>query len=366
MRPMRFLILAAGTLMLAPRPIQAAVPGYTVQTIAKTGDKVADVQIAKDGYFQVGSLNGNGEISFIAQSGANGEMLLQYSSSDGKFAPIVGGGRDAPGGKWTRGGGIWAPVSMNQQGDMAFGTVSPGNTYVYSHQSGQASLVAAKGLPAINDLTFASSSDQTAPVINDVGEVVFQVRPKGVAERVKKLLARRLEDLIVQRPGDPEAGRCDQVVEHRPDRCKEATALCLNQDTQDTDTAQTQLAGHPARPPLVEQDQIGFDLVGESDRLGLPGIQSQAETRKQRGRGDRSLLEPWQRLHLESARQSRTDNDDLDVDSGWDEDRPVQLLEEIEATDSGQLDDRRGIADDDHIRPSERSVSRSASNSAPS
>src|SRR5262249_40878041 len=115
MRPISFLLLAAGALTLAPRPIQADVPGYTVRTIAKLGDKIGDLPIAKSGYFQPGSINDSGVIAFIAQSGANGEMLLQYSSSDGKFTPIVVGGRDAPGGKWTRGGGIWSLVSMNQQ-----------------------------------------------------------------------------------------------------------------------------------------------------------------------------------------------------------------------------------------------------------
>src|SRR4051812_16203777 len=114
MRLIRWALLAVAGLVLAPRPVNANVPGYTIQTVAKLGDTVADLPIAKSGYFQVGSLNDNGEITFIAQSGTNGEMLLQYSSTNGTVNPIVVGGRDAPGGKWTR-GGIWAPVSMIQQ-----------------------------------------------------------------------------------------------------------------------------------------------------------------------------------------------------------------------------------------------------------
>jgi hypothetical protein len=210
MRAVRFLVLAAGVLVLAPRSLPAAVPGYTVQTIAKTGDTVADVQIARTGYIDVGSINDNGEIAFIAlQSAGNGEMLLQYSKGDGKFTPIVVGGRDAPGGKWTRGGGIWAQVSMNQQGDMAFTTVSPSNTYVYSRQSGQARLVAAKGMPAINDLTFAASGDQAAPAINDVGEIAFQAIVKDSAGQSSRTIFFRSVDgklTPVVRSGDTVAG----------------------------------------------------------------------------------------------------------------------------------------------------------------
>ncbi len=51
MQPIRFLVLAAGVLVLAPRSLQADVPGYKVQSIVKAGDTIGDLKIRANGYF---------------------------------------------------------------------------------------------------------------------------------------------------------------------------------------------------------------------------------------------------------------------------------------------------------------------------
>jgi hypothetical protein len=189
MRPIRSLVLAAGVLVLAPPSIQADVPGYKIQSIAKSGDPVADVKIAAGAPFEICALNDSGQIIFDTLNAAGGEMLIQYNSSDGKFIPIAVGGRDAPGGKWPRSFAIYTPVAMNQQGDLAFETVSPTNTYRWDHQSGQVSIVAAKGMPAANDLTFIAGGDiGTRPAINDSGEIAFQATVKDSAGNTQKAI----------------------------------------------------------------------------------------------------------------------------------------------------------------------------------
>ena len=154
MRPIRFLTLAAGLALLAAPSLQADVPGYKVQSLVKLGDTIGDLKIRATGYFGVGSLNDSGQIAFVAQNAAGGDMLLQYS--DGKIIPIAVGGRDAPGGKWSRSLSISSQVDMNQQGDIAFTAGNPLNTYRWDHQSGQVSIVAAKGMPAVSPPTTAS------------------------------------------------------------------------------------------------------------------------------------------------------------------------------------------------------------------
>jgi hypothetical protein len=183
MRPMRFLLLAAGALMLAPRSLQADVPGYKVQTIARSGDTIGNLKILANGYFGVGSLNDGGQIAFVAQNAAGGEMLLQYNG--GRFIPIVAGGQDAPDGKWSRSLSIWSQVQMNQQGDVVFEAGPINNTYLWSHRSGRVSIVAAKGMPAVNDLTFTGGGNTGAPAINDYGEVAFQATVKDSAGKTQ-------------------------------------------------------------------------------------------------------------------------------------------------------------------------------------
>jgi hypothetical protein len=78
-------------------------------------------------------------------------------------------------------------VAMNQAGELAFRTISGStNTYRWDPLTGQASTVAAAGMPAVNDLIFTAGADGAPPAINDAGEVAFQGRVKdsaGVSRR---------------------------------------------------------------------------------------------------------------------------------------------------------------------------------------
>jgi hypothetical protein len=204
-----FLVVTAVFLGFPPRPIQAQVSGYKVQTIAKPGDTIGDLKISTNGSFGVGKLNDSGQLAFTTDNAAGGAILFQYRSSDGTFIPIAVGGRDAPGGKWPRSLSIYGFVSMNQQGDIIFGTESsPNNIYRWDHQSGQVSLVVAAGMPATNGLTFTAGADGN-PVINDFGEVAFQARLKdsaGTTQRGIFFLGRDGKLVPVALPGQTVAG----------------------------------------------------------------------------------------------------------------------------------------------------------------
>jgi hypothetical protein len=199
-------LLPLGALALAPRPLQADVPGYTIQRLVKIGDTIGDLKIS--GQFQVGSLNDRGDLSFTTGNAAGGEILFQYR--DGTFTPIVAGGRDAPGGKWPRNVGIRLQVGMNQEGDIAFAAgTSKLNTYRWDAQAGQVSIVAAAGMPAVNDLTFKTGSDPSTPAMNDYGEVAFQatvVDSAGKTQRGIFFLGRDGKLASVLLPGQAVAG----------------------------------------------------------------------------------------------------------------------------------------------------------------
>jgi hypothetical protein len=182
-------ILAAGLALLAPGSARAAAPtSYTIQAIAKLGDKVADVTIKAAGDFEIGGLNDQGQLAFVTENGGTGggEMLLQYA--DAKFLPVVVAGRDAPGGKWTSGNGVYSPVQMNQRGDIAFSTTaSIGGTtglgtFRWDYQSQKSTLVAFKGMPAVNNLTFVNGSNESHnPLINNNDEIAFPANVKNAA-----------------------------------------------------------------------------------------------------------------------------------------------------------------------------------------
>jgi hypothetical protein len=174
-----------GLMLLAPSGARTA-NIYKIQSIAQLGDTVADVKIRAGGDFEMGTLNDNGQIVFITENGelANSEMLIQYGER--KFIPIVVGGRDAPGGKWAKGSGIPGPVSMNQQGNIAFGanvTIGGKTTYgtfYWYYKAQHATPVALQGMPTVNNLTSVDGSSG-APVINNSDEIAYHANVKNAA-----------------------------------------------------------------------------------------------------------------------------------------------------------------------------------------
>src|SRR5438093_11109293 len=188
--------LAAGLALLEPGAARAvALTGYTIRPLAKLGDRVADVTISapqKGGNFQVSTLNDSGQIAVVTVNAAGGEMLLQYSND--QFIPIAVGGGDAPGGKWVKQLGFTGPVSMNRRGDIAFaanatigGTTGLG-AFRWDSQSQKVTLVAFKGMPAVNNLTFVNGITTTSstgvyiyPFINNSDEIAFPADVQNAA-----------------------------------------------------------------------------------------------------------------------------------------------------------------------------------------
>jgi hypothetical protein len=179
-------LILLGLVLLAPG-IARAQTGYKIQRIVKLGDTVADVLIRAKGDLEIGTLNDNGQIAFVTENGniSTSEMLLQYA--DGKFLPIVVGGRDAPGGTWGKSNnGIPIQVSMNQLGNIVFATTATiggktaYGTFLWDFQAQKVTPVAVKGMPAVNNLTFEQGSSGT-PLINNHGEIAFPAGVKNAA-----------------------------------------------------------------------------------------------------------------------------------------------------------------------------------------
>jgi hypothetical protein len=178
-------LLAAGAVWAAP-PAAAPPPvSYTIQPIVKLGDMVADLTIKAKGDLENPALNDSGQIVFVTENAAGGEMLIQYA--DGQFIPIVVGGRDAPGGTWVKGSNLSSYLGINQHGNVAFsanatlgGKTSYG-TFRWDYQARKVTAVALKGMMAVNGLTFVDGSSDGPPTINNSDEIAFPANVKNAA-----------------------------------------------------------------------------------------------------------------------------------------------------------------------------------------
>src|SRR5690348_5260446 len=125
MRPLYIHALAAG-LLLRPGAVRADIAPapavYQIQPIVKQGDTIEGITIAKDADFEIGGLNDQGQLAFVTENLAGGEVLFQYA--DGQFTPIVAGGQPAPKGIWPRNIGFGFPVSLNQRDEIAFSVIA--------------------------------------------------------------------------------------------------------------------------------------------------------------------------------------------------------------------------------------------------
>src|SRR5438034_739977 len=152
------LFFAAALLFLTEAAADAA--GYQLAPIVKFGDVVGSNQIltGRNGAFEIGALNDNGQISLVTENTAGGELLIRYSN--GTLTPILVGGGAAAGGQWPATVGVLSPVDMNQLGDMAFsadflsGGVNSVGTFLWNAVSNQFTPVATRGMPLTFPLTF--------------------------------------------------------------------------------------------------------------------------------------------------------------------------------------------------------------------
>lgn len=176
-------LVAVGLALLGANAARASVT-YKIQPIVKLGDTVGGVLLTDDYAWDFGTLNDKGQLVFVAADGAAGPLLIRYA--DGQLTPIVIAGTDGPVGKWAINTTIGAPVSMNQQGNMAFAAgivmaaASDRATFRWDATTRQITPVALAGMPAVNDLTYTVGGSAT-PVINNRDEIAFvaSVKPKN-------------------------------------------------------------------------------------------------------------------------------------------------------------------------------------------
>jgi hypothetical protein len=144
---------------------------YSIRPLVKLGDTVGGVvSRSSRGYFEVGTLNDNGQLIFVTANAAGGEALLQYT--DGGFQVIAAGGGDGPNGKWRQDLTILSPVSMNQVGNAIFAATLPtGNradlgTFKWDSQKKQILTVAVPGAEALPGQKFTQGGGSTSVISN--------------------------------------------------------------------------------------------------------------------------------------------------------------------------------------------------------
>jgi hypothetical protein len=186
MKAVRLLFLAAALLSLMEAAAHAA--GYQLAPIVKFGDVVGatDILTGRDGAFEIGALNDNGQISLVTENTVGGELLIRYSN--GTLTPIVAGGGAAAGGQWPATVGILSPVDMNQLGDMAFsadflsGGVNSLGTFLWNAAANQLTAVATRGMPLTFPLTFDRGGNWLT-AINNSDEVAFTATVGGSGDK---------------------------------------------------------------------------------------------------------------------------------------------------------------------------------------
>src|SRR5205809_1010473 len=141
--------------IIQPPPPPGPLRDYTIQPIVKLGDVVGDGEMQIGGPFQVGTLNDNGQLAFIAGNAAGDGVLIQYAN--GQFTPILFADPSE------------GPVCMNQLGTF----VVPVRGVLVAGNAQQVTTVAAAGMPAGAAGTFL---DFGAATINNRNEIAFGAR----------------------------------------------------------------------------------------------------------------------------------------------------------------------------------------------
>jgi hypothetical protein len=174
-----------------PEPLKT---NYTIKSIAQIGGKVGATQLpsGSDYRFFVGPMADNGRFTFgIGPSLANrfyqgsystgkADWLCQYSAgTSSKITPIVLPGAAGPGGNWPADVSILWPVSMNQEGNVAFSATTKGSTvlgtFVWDAGERNTIPVVQQGMPAPDggrSLTFRHAGS-FGTAINNSNEIAF-------------------------------------------------------------------------------------------------------------------------------------------------------------------------------------------------
>jgi hypothetical protein len=217
MRMLQSAALMAGLALLAPGGVRATNDGhYAMQRIAGVGDRVGDLQIPPTYTFFLGSLNDAGQLLIDAGAfdSSQPDFLIRYA--DGPSIPIMAPGIEGPMGLWPKDVTADGISSMNQRGDLVFAAArryngNPLGTFLWNSQTGKATAVALKGMPAVQNLTFTEPAG-FSPVINNRNEIAFPAavkNPAGPSGAGLFFLARDGQLLPVALPGQqlPDGGK---------------------------------------------------------------------------------------------------------------------------------------------------------------
>jgi len=177
-------LLALMSLSLLSSGAARAQTGYRMESIVAAGDTIGDVPIqATGGFFAAVALNDNGQL-VLGATGRNGaDLLFQYAG--GKLTPIVAPGKDAPTpeGKWPGNVIVGGGGDINQSGDIIFsagvlsGSRFTADTYLWEYQAQRVVPLVKRGMPALQDLTFAQGGG-FGSAHNNRGEIAFVAQLK--------------------------------------------------------------------------------------------------------------------------------------------------------------------------------------------
>ncbi|HKB04477.1 MAG TPA: choice-of-anchor tandem repeat NxxGxxAF-containing protein [Gemmataceae bacterium] len=154
--------------------------GYTFEPVASLGDPALDSAFSD--YFQIGGLNNRGDVAFVSALPRPDDGSFRDAAvlaRDGQFSVLALTGEPDPAGV-VFGGGVLAPMSLNDRGDVAFafnrepfGFPVEINSGLYRDRPGEPgpTAVALPGMPAAGGGTFAGIS--FGPHINARGDIAF-------------------------------------------------------------------------------------------------------------------------------------------------------------------------------------------------
>jgi hypothetical protein len=163
---------------------------YQIQPIAKLGDPIAGMPTpAVNGYFQVGAMNENGDLVFVASNTTGGEALIQYAN--GQLTAIAVPGTTGPSGTWPANMQILPPVGMNQLGDIVFvagggeGDAVQFSTYGWDARTQKITPILLRGMPALPNVAFEQGGGPV-PTINNLNEVALVGKVKDAAGQTRE------------------------------------------------------------------------------------------------------------------------------------------------------------------------------------
>jgi hypothetical protein len=197
--------LIASLALVTPGVAQADVT-YTIQPIVSAGATVAGVRLGST--LAPDALNDDGRVIFKSGSASNGALFEYF---DGTFTPLIVAGGVAPGGKWSSPLQSAHRAYLNQRGDFVFvakatlqGATNWG-VFRWNVRTRQFTPVALVGMPAVDNLTFGSSSRTPSnAVINDQEEIAFSAYVRdaaGQARRAAFFQGREVKLIPIALPG---------------------------------------------------------------------------------------------------------------------------------------------------------------------